>query len=120
MLHRSTLRSCLAFLLIAVVTGPWLTGCAQLGIAKVEDVDAMETRVTRANGAPPAPVDFPDLDSAATKRPTLEALSEEEPYLASYIFTNVDMDSGKEATQHAGKILAHVAKAFVDRTRAAD
>ena len=74
MFRRSTLRSCLALLLLAAVTGPWLTGCAQLGIAKTEDVDAMEASLTRANGATSDKVDAVSAEVAQID-PQLQALT---------------------------------------------
>ena len=56
-----------------------------------------------------------ELDVAATATPSLESFSEDEPDLANFIFSNVDLEGGKEKNVLAGKLLAQVARALLVR-----
>lgn len=67
--------------------------------------------IVEATGTSPAVVDFSGLDDAATSTPSLEKLAEQEPNVASYIASNIDL--GQEASKVASTILAHVTKAMV-------
>ena len=40
---------CLVLVLLAMSTAPWLTGCSTLGIAKVDDLQAAESRLANQN-----------------------------------------------------------------------
>jgi hypothetical protein len=68
--------------------------------------------VAKALGRQPTLVNFPDLDHAAQSVPTVEALAEQEPHLASYIVSNVDFASERARTLVAQKILSHLAAVF--------
>jgi len=70
--------------------------------------------VASARGRAPKTVDFSDLNAAATTAPTLEALAEHEPSLASYIYSNVVAGAEGETSKLAGTILAHVGLALAD------
>lgn len=70
--------------------------------------------VGHALGHKPGSVQYADLDAAANDTPGLEQLAEDEPDLASYIFSNLDMESGERANKIAGEILAHVARAMLE------
>lgn len=69
--------------------------------------------IVDATGNTPTTVDYADLDRAATSAPTLEAFAEQEPDLASYVASNLDLEGGEAANAVAGKVLAHVAKALL-------
>jgi hypothetical protein len=66
-----------------------------------------------ANGRSPGVVDFAALDRAATAVASLEQLAEEEPHMASYVASNIDLPTPK-ANEVAGKVLAHIGKALAD------
>ena len=66
-----------------------------------------------ATGRGPSTVDYLALDRAAKAVASLEALAEEEPHLASYAVSNLDLDTPR-GNEVAGRVLAHVAKALVD------
>ena len=68
--------------------------------------------VYRATGRFPSRVSYADLDAAALATPTLEALANIEPNLASFIVSNLDSEQGSHFPGIAGKILAHVAMAL--------
>lgn len=63
-------------------------------------------------------VRYGQLDAAATKAPSLEALAEAEPDLASFIHSNLDLAAGPTETQLAGRLLAHISSALVDASAA--
>ena len=73
----------------------------------------LQRGLIEAMGRSPATVDFSALDRAANAVASLEQFSEEEPHLASYVASNIDLAS-KAANEVASKVLAHVGKALVD------
>ncbi|MBW2734419.1 MAG: hypothetical protein JRH20_18690 [Deltaproteobacteria bacterium] len=76
-------------------------------------VAMMHLSIIEATGSTPTKVGFPQLDMAATATPTLEDLAKDEPNLASYIATNLDLAGGESANKVAGKVLTHIAQALV-------
>ena len=66
-----------------------------------------------AHGRSPAVVDFAALDRAASAVASLEAFADEEPHMASYVASNIDLPTPK-ANEVASKVLAHVGKALAD------
>lgn len=66
-----------------------------------------------ALGRSPGVVDFAALDRAASAVASLEKLADEEPHLASYVASNIDLATPK-ANEVASKVLAHVGKALAD------
>lgn len=70
--------------------------------------------VVRATGRNPSIVGYAELDAAATAVPTLEALADREGDVASYIFSNIDLDGGEHAIGVARTILAHIAAALIE------
>ncbi|MCA9664457.1 MAG: hypothetical protein KC503_02680 [Myxococcales bacterium] len=69
-----------------------------------------------ATGASPLPVSFVDLDAAANATPTLERFSEAEPALANFVYNNLVVETPGPAGQLAGKLLAHIGRAMLDKS----
>lgn len=76
-------------------------------------VALVQRSVTAATGQAPPIVDFKRLDAAASSTPTLEALAEDEPDLASFIHTNLDFAEKPPEREVAAKLLAHIARALL-------
>lgn len=72
----------------------------------------MRQAIIEACGRRPTQLSYVDLDAGAKKNPSLEAFADVEPNLASYVATNVELDS-KPATETAHKLLAHIGAALV-------
>lgn len=77
-------------------------------------VAVVQRIIGTAMGHKPGSVQYADLDAAANSTPGLEQLAEDEPDLASYIFSNLDMESGERANKIAGEVLAHVSRAMLE------
>jgi hypothetical protein len=69
--------------------------------------------VQRGKGRQVDRLSYAELDSAARRTPSAEALSKGEANLASYIATNLDLDGGEQRNAVARRILAHIAAALV-------
>ena len=76
-------------------------------------VAVVQRVVSQAAGRALGAVSFAQLDAAATATPDLESLARDEPDMASYIFSNLDMRN-EQSNRIAGEILAHVGRALVD------
>jgi len=72
----------------------------------------IQRSITAHHGSDPAVVNYAQLDQAAQQISSLEELAEEQPDLASFIASNLDLGDEK-ANKVGGLLLAHIAQAFV-------
>jgi len=69
--------------------------------------------ISRDRKIPPPTLSMPDLDRAANAIANLEALSKDEPHLASYIASNVDEGPVGFSVEEAQTLLAQITRALL-------